>query len=252
MSAATCLSVYVLTEDSSGDAHDTLVALLKRSFRLVDSACQTQRVRFLPGEPQERAAMAGNLWKARQGRARQASVDLARGIATRLLQAATEPTFVVIHVDGDRAWSAQHTSENVKKLDALLAKQVKGSLLQHHKGDEQAVQSALGRVLRVFPFYSVEAWLYQNIAEAQRICAVLGAPPKLVDQLAAWRDDPGALDEITTLKDSCALGGEHNRRLAQQWPAPKARSVGKSYAAFVDELEACAPLVDALKTTWSA
>lgn len=86
-------------------------------------------------------------------------------------------------------------------------------------------------------FYSVEAWLYQNLPVARRICEGLGSPPALVEQLARWERDRGSLDEVRKPKDTCQLGAAYNAELATKaWPAAEVCAVGKSFAATVEAM----------------
>lgn len=248
------LSVLVLTEDSAADAHDTLVALLKKTFRLVSAECGTHRIRFDPqSEPEKRYAVA-NQWKGdgpqdkgSRARASFRLVDLYRTIATRILEQ-EPPGFVLFHFDGDRRWSERDQSENAASWEIRVRDKVRAVLVQHGLADTE-IERAMQRLHPLTPFYSIEAWTYQNFAEAERICAELRSPA-LAAQLASWKADRATLDEILQLKDACDFGGRHNRRLAEaSWPAEAVHAVGASFAAAIDALRASPELTRVLSTT---
>lgn len=250
MSEGIGLSVLVLTEDSAKDAHDTLVALLKKAFQIVEPGCRTHQIRFDPQGEVERRYMVANLWKGdgqktRAARGQQAfrKIDLFRAVATRVLEEGP-PGFVFVHVDGDRPWSCAAESENVQKYEEIFVKGVR-AVLTDAKPDR--VEQGMARLLSLVPFYSIEAWLYQNLAEAQRICGDLGNPPALVRQLARWEADRSLVDEIEQIKDNCHLGAGYNERLAKSaWPAADVYAVRLSFYASVEAMRGCGELQTAL------
>ncbi|MEQ1507908.1 MAG: hypothetical protein ABMB14_37110 [Myxococcota bacterium] len=247
------LSVLVLTEDGSDDAHATLVALLKKLLRRVDDACRTDRIRFDPQGEAERRYTVANAWKgdgpsdrASRAAARFRLIDLYRTIATRLLEQ-DPPGFVVFHLDGDTTWSNRHTSENVQKFSARIVHHVE---LLVEQRDPTRAASAMDRLLPLVPFYSIEAWLYQNLSEMRGLCAALGDPPELVAQIGAWTTDRASLDEVAKIKDQCRLSDRHNRRLAEAaWPAADAEGAGRSFHAAVVRFRGSAELRTALAAT---
>jgi hypothetical protein len=247
------LSVLILTEDGAGDAHDTLVALVKKAFQLLQPGCRTNRIRFDPQGETERRYMVANLWKgegpktrAQRGQQSFRRIDLFRAVATRLLE--DEPTgFVLVHVDGDRPWSRRDESENRQKYRDEFVAGVR-AVLRASKPERE--QQGMARLLSLVPFYSIEAWLYQNLATAQDICAELGNPPELVRQLEAWRADRARVDEEVQIKDRCPLGDRHNKRLATTaWPAAVVHAIGCSFHDAVEGLRRCDDLRAALTAT---
>jgi hypothetical protein len=240
-----------LTEDSADDAHETLSALVKKMLQLVVPACQTQRIRFEPQGEGAARAMRGNLWKSRSPRDRPKLVDLRQAIATKLVEEADDvPGFVVFHVDGDRRWQDRTSSENVARFDDYVRTYVepivRDALGRKRRGEETPARMA--RLRRLSPFYSVEAWLYQNTREARRLCeAGCGRHVDLIDR---WEAARGELDEIEKPKEALCFGAGHNRALATNgFPASAVFAVEKSYTAAVEHLLDCDALGAALTRT---
>jgi hypothetical protein len=97
--------------------------------------------------------------------------------------------------------------------------------------------AALGRFIQLTPFYSIEAWLYQNIAEARRICEA--SCGRHIELFNAWEADRGLLDQVfkPKSKETSCLEDKHNRALAEKsFPAEAAFNADKSYAAAVMDL----------------
>jgi hypothetical protein len=245
---APVLTVLILTEDGSKHAHATLEALAKKMFRLVEPACQTQRERIGidPRDERTQQAMAGNLWKSTRREDQQAIVDLRRSIATKLLEREV-PGFVLFHFDGDRPWTKASSSENTAKFGRVIRDPV-GLLVAGRTPDGSP--DPLSKLIPVIPFYSIEAWLYQNTAgvraemKGQRGC-------KKADRqkLSAWEADPTLLDEVEVPKDNFCLGNRHNLALTEAFPAEKVLAVGKSFTATIATMKACPPLIEALAAT---
>ena len=155
--------------------------------------------------------------------------------------------FIFVHIDGDRRWNErdQH-SETLCDNHAIFVQNV---LRRVHLLLEKAGRTEqLARVLPVLPFWSIEAWLYQNSREVHRLCS-LHAPRHDRDrpQFKAWEDDPSQLDDtpqpklkVPTFKD------KYNLDLAMTLPAKKLIALGLSFAGTVERLQTCGPLTAAL------
>lgn len=243
------LSVFVLTEDSAANAHETLVALLKRTFTLICPGVGTHLVAFEPADPEARLAVQANAWKSRRPADHKAVVKLHRTIARKLVEQAEVPAVIIFHVDGDRVWAERKRSENAEKLGALITcvqQLVAGNLAGKSRG--QDVGRAMARLLVWMPFYSIEAWLFQNHEEARRLCHATGCG-RHDETLAEWAQDRGALDEVEKPKEALCFRDRHNLVLAKRFPAEEVRAAGKSYATVVAALESCPGLADALAHT---
>ncbi|WP_437837324.1 hypothetical protein [Sorangium sp. So ce1153] len=254
-----CLSILVLTEDSAEGSCETIAALVKKMVLLVDPACRTHLITFEPQGANERRAMRGNLWKSRKPFDRQTIVLLGRAIAAKLIE---DPIgFVAFHVDGDRRWAERASSENVAKFaefvsnyvepgvhNALRRQRDRDALTIPDEEIDRATAAALARLLRLTPFRSIEAWLYQNTVEARRLCQI--ACGRHLAKIDAWAADRGAIDELEDPKAELCLISEHHPDLAQHaFPADEAFRVNKSYAAAVIGLLDCADLCAALAHT---
>lgn len=258
------VSILVLTEDSGKHAHDTMVALCKKMLQLVEPACQTQRIEFEPAREGARHVVNANRWKS--GKKHRELVDLVKTIATKIGE---RDGFVFFHVDGDCAWTRRgatdfvETLEKLKTLerletietlekfktlivrplrDLLLTSGVRGQPMSAH-----GVDSLLARLRLVVPFYSMEAWLYQNIDVAIALCREHHGG-KDADRFARWKERRHELDELEQPKQQICLHDKHNKELAETaYPARVVYDVGASFAATVDSLRACDPLRLALR-----
>jgi hypothetical protein len=164
--------------------------------------------------------MRGNGWKNPR---RPDLVRFRQYVAAKLRQ---EHGFVFFHVDGDRAYRDRRASEN-------------------HRTD---ADQPLTKLVFLVPYYSIEAWLFQNTERAARLCP--GAPTcrlGCADKLARWRDDRGALDEVLTPKQELCLGNQHNAELAGPgYPLDEVLRANKSLYDTWQALTCCTPLVAAL------
>lgn len=243
------LSILILSEDGGKHAHKTVVALAKRMLRVVDEHCQIHDERaFEPPEDEAALIARGNRWKSTNPRDRQKVVSLVRSIATKL---AEEAGMVMFHVDGDRPWSQRYTSENRQKLDDIILTRVRALLAGKHR--EWSIEDIDRRMQRLFilmPFYSIEAWLYQNTSHAIRICQEQYGG-RHVERFQEWQANRALLDEVEQIKDAICLGDKHNLELASSaFPHEVVFLAGTSFAAAVDALCACHELRAALARTY--
>lgn len=236
-------SVLLLTEDSARDALETVKAIVHRAFGLLVDGYQSHRVAFEPPQAVLLNVLRANRWKEfrKDERLRNAYLDLLRTIATTLLQ---HNGFVVFHFDGDRRWSECETSENAAKFERLIRLPVQQILVS--KVADPAVP--LARLFVLVPFYSIEAWLYQNTRRAIALCRAHHGGAD-VARFEEWSVHPEALDEVVQVKTTTCLGAEHNLVLARDLDAGHVYGVGKSFAASVDRMLNCTALTAALLRT---
>lgn len=263
-SAPPCLSILVLTEDSAADGCETIIILAKKMMLLANEHARTHRIALEPQGLDAKRAMRGNLWKSTSSFDRPKIVLLGRIIAAKLLEKDC-PGFVFFHVDGDCAWTQRSKSENVAKFEGFVRDYVRQSLdntLRRQRSDrgepldegtlQREVEAALGRMLRLTPFYSVEAWLYQNTNEGRKLCEAHCG--KHIDQIQDRERDRGQLDEVIKPKSkefSC-LEAKHNSALAEKsFPAEAAFNAGKSFADAVMAMLNNKELIDALASTYA-
>ncbi len=238
------VSVLVLTEDSGDDAFPTVRALLEKTLHLVAPGGRHVPWEVLPATKEARRAMHFNRWKSRAPRDHRLRVDLVKAVATHLTRADGD-RFVVIHVDGDRRWSdsVEGTEcDNIAQLNETIIERLRLRLED---------ESALGRVLVVVPFYSIEAWVYQNTEEAIRILEEKFGPSHAdIALFRGWEENRAAIDDVERPKQKVALGAKYNRRLAEKnWPAKRAYEAGTSYHKTVEDFRKCRALIQALSGT---
>lgn len=239
----------VLTEDGGADAEPTIRALVIAACKLLRDGVQTHRLCFQTSGDGLRSVLNGNRWKsgksAEEGKIRL----LIRAVADHLLLE-DPPGFVFFHVDGDQPWSLREDSENLAKFDAILRVRIARRIAEVRPAwTEDEIERRMARLVGVHPFWSVEAWLYQNLDELAVIAGELtGARARqLREQLASWVGDPTQIEELRKPKDICALGDTANLRLANRgWPAARIAERGQSFATLVDTMARCEALLEAL------
>ena len=257
-SAATCLSVLLLTEDSGTKAFETLRGIAKELLKQVDEYVQTNKISFEPVRNElALQALHANVWKSTKARDRQKQVELIRTIATQVM---LEDGWVLFHFDGDRAWGSRDSSENVAKFQSLVRDKVRGllvmTLTEQRAGSasqeiEAHADARVTRLKTVVPFYSIEAWLFQNTREASRLCQERYGG-RDVEQFQAWAQDRTALDEVLKPKEAVCLGAAHNLDLASTgFPARDVRAAGTSFTAVVEALNQDTELREALARTYT-
>jgi hypothetical protein len=230
-------SVLILTEDSGRHAVDTIRELFSRAVvSLVHPGCETNKIRFEPGNESAKRAMQGNMWRNRRH-----TVDVAQAVATKLAE--KEPGFVLFHTDSDCPWGDRRETED--RRFTLLVASIKRLLLNRFSGDSEEVDARLRNVLQLVPHYSVESWLYQNTAAAKALCQRNCG--NHVRQFETWEQNRTLLDEVSKPKESTCLGSRFNLQLAsERFPCQAVYEAGKSYAAWIVMLRECDALVGAL------
>jgi hypothetical protein len=115
---------------------------------------------------------------------------------------------------------------------------------------EARAKQRMSRLKQVVPFYSIEAWLFQNTQEAIRLCQEHHGGRDAA-RFQQWEQDRAALDEVLKPKAEVCLGAKHNLELASNgFPAREARAAGKSFAAIIQALCQDAELCEALRRTY--
>lgn len=237
------VSIAVLTEDSAKDAHEVVQCLLRAMLKLIDEQLplyDKKRIVLQPSNDPEKQAMRGNRWQAHTSR--EERILLQRYIQGQLKRTDVEG-FVIVHVDGDRTYEQSKSgteSHNQARFEKDIVSKLRVSL--------QDRPELLERVVLMVPFYSIEAWLYQNTQEALRLYEQhYRTHTKDIAQLQDWQNDPSALDEVAQPKEKVSIGARFNRELAsQRFPAQRVYEVEKSFHKSVERLRACAPLLAAL------
>lgn len=249
MSVARC-SFLVLGEDSAGDAHATLVTLARKILRVVDPYYDEQHVRFEP--PQDatvRAALRGNLWKSKEPRDYPKRRELIGYIATKLLEG--ERAFVLYHVDGDRKWAERESGENVRKFHEFIETDVR-QFIDHRlqKSGRAAGEVSLSQLVLMVPFYSIEAWLFQNVHAGRRLCKENErCRGQHIERFDAWEKDRTLLDDVVKPKEAVCFRSNHNHTLAKGLDVDAVYYAERSLHATVEAMMASEPLSRGLAAT---
>jgi hypothetical protein len=240
-------SVLVLTEDRKPRATAVVRDLTKRLFTCLDERCQTHKIRFDPPEPWTDGLTTANLFQSRRHPDR---VRFFQYVAATLRN---DNAFVVHHVDADRRWDDRLTnpSANAAAVETDLVPHVRAILSRFYS--EAEIDARLTRYLRLVPHWEIEAWLYQNTERAARLCP--GPPrcqrqPSGREQLAGWRADRPALDEVEHPSEALCLGKRHNDDLVVGFPTAAVVAAKQALAAAADAVLACDPLLRAIQRTY--
>jgi hypothetical protein len=243
------MRILLLSEDGSKDARPTLEALVKKMLRLVDGQCRTNALRFEPPDEAVATIVGGNRWKSTNPRDHQKIVALVRTLATKLAE--QPPGFVMFHVDGDCRWSERDRSRTPTQFRQSIAARVRDLLSDKHRDwTSSEIDYCMKRLLLLVPFYSIEAWTYQNTRRARELCHKHHGG-RDADRFEAWERDRASLDEVEKPKEQTCLASKHNRDLAERaFPHVEAHDAGRSFRTAVDALRACQDLRDALRATY--
>lgn len=234
-------SLLLLTEDSGRDAHATHEAIVRSMLRLIAPSHDGRAIAIEPANDAQRGAMRGNGWDSATVDGEPRRRSLVRSIATRLCQSNLHVVF--FHYDGDRPWQERASCPRHAVFARRIVVPIE-QLLATRTAPQRA--RALARLIPVVPFYSVEAWLYQNTEVATGLCARHHGGQHTAT-FAQWAIDRGSLDEELKPKDTACLSDRFNLALAtDRFPARAVDGVGKSFHVTVERLRACADLVDLL------
>jgi hypothetical protein len=134
----------------------------------------------------------------------------------------------------------------------LLGPTVEGALKRRGlPAGEADVQARLRRICRVTPFYSIEAWLYQNTNRVRELCRQrCGKHLELID---GWERDRLLLDEIEKPKKLLCIQNDENHDLAKGFThqlAGELYVLGQSFRDTVELLQSCPGLREVLRATW--
>ncbi|RKI65816.1 hypothetical protein D7X55_15795 [Corallococcus sp. AB049A] len=185
---------------------------------------------------------------------------LVQTLATQLM---LEQGWVFFHFDGDRPWSERSSSENEEKFEQIIEAKVYALLVGSLSAQaaktaapftqqevEAQARQRMNRLKRIVPFYSIEAWLFQNTRVAIRLCE-RHYGGRDADQFQRWEQERHTLDEVRKPKEQVCLGAKHNSALASEaFPARDVHAAGCSFASVVDKLCQDEELRKALQQTY--
>lgn len=179
---------------------------------------------------------------------------------------------MLFHVDGDVPFTSAKSagpespaeSENVRKFRAFIEREVM-QFVEHRRGvapgavkelqgDSGAPPgSEMAQLLLAVPYYSIEAWLFQNVERAKELCRAHptcgGAHVEILDE---WARNRALLDDVEQPKERLCFADAHNRDLAGAgFPAEAVYDARRSFAETVDRLMECPRLIEALRATYA-
>jgi hypothetical protein len=136
-----------------------------------------------------------------------------------------------------------------RAVQTIVVARVRQLLRGRPGSTAEDAETRLRRLFPVVPFYSIEAWLFQHTEVAVRLCRER-YQGRDVGQFEEWRQARTALDDVAKPKEAVCLKAAHNLECAGAgYPAQKVFEAGRSYAACVERLRACAALNDLLDAT---
>ncbi len=241
------ISALLLTEDGSKFAVETLGNVCAKIFDFIVPQCSIAHVRFHPISANERDAMTANRWRSTNPRDYSRLLSLCESIATQLLRA---DGFVFFHFDGDVIWDT-HSATLTKYEDRVVRRVreiVRGKLQKPDGADcSLAVDSTMGKLIHVVPYYSIESWLFANTQTLRERCI----PSVEVEaRIQAWQLDLAQLDGVTKPKDLARIDTAHYPELATKLPTERLIELETSFCATVLRTGRCAPLVVRLRHAW--
>lgn len=271
MSSKPILTLLVLTEDSSKHGHDVIRYLVTRMLEMIVPEFRSDRVRFEPPEKKPRElALQPNTWRGKSPDNRRKRIELFRAIANTLMECAG---FVLFHFDGDKKWSEKDSSQNYQDFKNILCDGVRKQIEMNNEERKspsiqsrlppnrrkpplkpQEIEQGMSRLLPIVPFYSIEAWLYQNTKEAIKCCQKKCQGNHIKD-FKKFEEDRASLDEIEQPKENDCIKADYNLELARTFSRELAETVydlQKSFFHTVDRLKACEELFTLLKKTAEA
>jgi hypothetical protein len=249
------LALLLVSEDGAKDTQETLESLTKHLLRLVDSNYHSSQVRIeVLKDPQALSAARANRWQSQAPKDRIMQIALVRSLTTWLTT--DEDAIILYHMDADIPWSESKAGKIVPKIDLLhqfLLVKLRSIVpaRPNEKNTYQALERSLTeRLILIMPYYSIEAWLYQNTKLVRQICK-RDDQERHAQTIMQWEQDRGILDDLSQPKNAICLSSRHNCDLALGFPAEQVLAVGKSFAATVRRLQENPVLLRALRNTHS-
>lgn len=229
-------------------------ALIERLLRRVVQGAEVGPNNWEQAPVEMSVPTQGNAWK---DAARRDLVRFRQQIAAKLRE---RGGFVFFHYDGDRSYCDRKSCENAAKFEALIRSHVRVIVEgpparrgERGRGLTLAVAdsaSLLGKLIEVVPFYSVEAWYFQNTKQALAFCRARACRRGCEATLEAWRCDRSSLDEELGPKEKLCFGSEFNLELARKaFPDDEVLAARKSLYDLKCAFDGCAPLREALEAT---
>jgi len=240
-------SILIFSEDSAKEASPTLRLVVLQMLGLVDSESQSGITKIEPGDELHNPAVHANFWKSKEQRDHKKIADLVMYTGEMLASG----RFVLFHVDGDCVWRKRRRCDTEKRFQKVIGARVRQvvGMAKPVKEGRIGLDECMQRLVLIMPYYSIEAWLYQNTKVAVALCH-RHHQGLHADKFAHWEQHRDELDEAEKVRDTVCLHSKHNLELAGDgFPAKEVHDVKKSFAEAVGRLRLCAPLVAALAKT---
>lgn len=222
------VNVLIITEDTGKGSFELFRNLINSILREIITDFQSQLIEYVRIDARHSEVLSGNSWmqkRPRNKKLRDSIYRLKREIIQYLLG---KQAFVFWHIDGDMKWcefTKKGSCLNLEKLNDFLAP-ITAELDTHR--NNKAPNLPKDKILKLLPFYSVEAWLYQNSAALQKINE---------DTSDIKNRAPQELDEILMVKEFFKIKAKYNLELSKQFPYQKVYALGKSFHHTVEELK---------------
>ncbi|KIG16957.1 hypothetical protein DB30_03941 [Enhygromyxa salina] len=239
------VAVLLLTEDNSKWAFETIEQLCRRIFDLLaPQVASGEWLTFAPVNDAARAE-ATAAWKSKKPRDHAKVLRLCRQIAEQVLRS---DGFVFFHVDSDVTWG-QDRSHNLDTFDEVIRGKVRAIVRGHFAkidGDGAhgpRVECAMSKLITLTPYYSIEAWLFANVAQLRKL-GVTGAV------LDAWEADLSKLEQTIKPKQRLSISTRHYPTLARELKPANLYHLGSSFFETVNRAGACGSLIVRLRHRW--
>jgi hypothetical protein len=239
----------MFTEDGSRRARDTMFAFVTHAARQAAPLCQTHKLKVAPGDRAfEKHVVFGNNWRSHRPDDQRAKVVLRQYIATSIARARS---LVFFHFDGDVPWGRRSACLTLMQFKDEILDKVE-LILQRSGLSAAEASRCLQRIVSVIPFYSIEAWVYQNTKGVTDLCRKHCGHRHThhTRVYREWQSKPEVLDELDKPKTRCCLGSRHNHDLvSRDFPWERLNQARKSFVQFVEDLKNRAEVVSLLDAT---
>lgn len=233
------VKVLIITEDTGKDSFEVLKNLVNSILKNILDDYQSHLIEFKQVERAYNSALSGNRWKQekphKDPKLARAVTAFKKYLAQHIMK---KNAFVFWHIDGDIKWS-QFTGgkecDNIKRLNSFIEKVLMGIAI--HKKD-QAPPRPDSHFLKLLPFYSIEAWLYQNSTALQAINE---------DTSDIQAVPPSGLDDILKVKVDFKIKAKYNLQLSKSFPFQKVYALEKSFHHTVEEIKDASGFLDTVE-----
>lgn len=232
------VKVLIISEDRGKDSFAVFKNLISSILKNIIPDFQSQLIEYIEIDAKHSGVLSGNKWRQRRPRDRKLTAMI-HNFKRELIQYLLEgPAFIFWHIDGDMRWcdfTQKGNCTNLEQLNSFLAP-IESELESYRSNSSTKLPK--NKVLKLLPFYSIEAWLYQNSTTLQNIKG---------DTSDIHAKSPSDFDEILKVKDSFNIKDEYNLQLSKSFPFQKVYALGKSFHRTVEELKDASGFLDTVE-----